>query len=106
MSKEQSLSPELRLTAILSLNSVIATADARRTDLQQQLYDSQQLLNQAKSVEESRVVEPATGMRSTARSNRTALLVGALVGLLIGAIVALAIEPIAARRRLRVASSD
>ncbi len=45
-------------------------------------------------------------MRSTARSNRTALLVGALVGLLIGAVVALAIEPIAARRRLRVASSD
>ena len=106
VSKEQSLSPELRLTAILSLNSVIATADARRTDLQQQLYDSQQLLNQAKSVEESRVVEPATGMRSTARSNRTALLVGGLVGLLIGAVVALAVEPIAARRRLRAASSD
>ena len=103
VSKERSLSPELRLTAVLSLNSVIATADARRTDLQQQLYESQQLLNQARSVEESRIVEPATGVRSTARSNRTALLVGGLIGLLVGAVVALAVEPIAARRRLRAA---
>jgi uncharacterized protein involved in exopolysaccharide biosynthesis len=101
VANEKSLSPELRLTAILSLNSVIATADARRSDLQQQLYDSQQLLNQARSVELSRVVEPAVGVRSTARSNRTALLVGGIVGLLIGAIVALAVEPIAARRRRR-----
>jgi uncharacterized protein involved in exopolysaccharide biosynthesis len=99
VTKDRSLSPELRLLAILNLNSVIATADARRTALQQQLYDSQQLLNQATNVEESRVVEPAVAAKSTARSNRTSLIVGGLIGLLIGAIAALVVEPIVARRR-------
>lgn len=96
---DRSLSPELRLLAILNLNSVIATADARRTALQEQLYNSQQLLNLAKNVEESRVVEPAVAAKSTARSNRTSFIVGALIGLIIGAIAALIVEPLVARRR-------
>jgi uncharacterized protein involved in exopolysaccharide biosynthesis len=99
VSNDKSLSTDTRLLLSLNLNSVITTADARRTALQEQLYDAQQLLNQARNVEESHVVEPATGVKSNARSNRTALLVGGLVGLLIGAIVAVAVEPIAARRR-------
>jgi uncharacterized protein involved in exopolysaccharide biosynthesis len=99
VSNDKSLSTDTRLLLTLNLNSVITTADARRTALQEQLYDAQQLLNQARNVEESHVVEPATGVKSNARSNRTALLVGGLVGLLIGAIVAVAVEPIAARRR-------
>ena len=103
---DKALSLETRLLLSANLNSVITTADARRTDLQQQLYDAQQLLNLAKNVEESRVVEPATGVRSSARSNRTALLVGGIIGRLIGAGVALAVEPIAARRRLRAAAAE
>jgi multidrug efflux pump subunit AcrA (membrane-fusion protein) len=103
---DKSLSLETRLLLSANLNSVITTADARRSDLQQQLNDAQQLLNLAKNVEESRVVEPATGVRSSARSNRTALLVGGIIGLLIGAVVALAVEPIAARRRLRAATPE
>jgi len=102
---DKSLSLETRLLLSANLNSVITTADARRTDLQTQLYDSQQLLNLARNVEESRVVQPATGVRSSARSNRTALLVGGIIGLLIGAIVALAVEPIAARRRQNAAAA-
>jgi hypothetical protein len=100
VTKDSSLSPELRLVAILNLNSVIATADNRRTALQERLYNTQQFLNQARNVEESRVVEPASAGKTNARSNRTSLLVGGLVGLLIGTIAALAVEPIAARRRL------
>jgi uncharacterized protein involved in exopolysaccharide biosynthesis len=99
LTQERGLSPELRVVSILNLNSVIATADARRTALQEQLYDAQQLLIQAQNVEMSRVVEPAAAAKSTARSNRTALLVGGLIGLLIGGVVALAVEPIVARRR-------
>ena len=38
-------------------------------------------------------------MKTTARSSRTSLLVGALIGLLVGAVAALAAEPIVARRR-------
>lgn len=99
LTSDKSLSTETRLLLSLNLNSVITTADARRTALQEQLYDSQQLLNLAQSVESSRVVEPASAAKSTARSNRTALLVGGLIGLLLGAVAALAVEPVVARRR-------
>jgi len=63
------------------------------------LYEARQLLILAQSVESSRVVEPAAGVKTTARSSRSALLVGALIGLLIGAVAALVVEPIVARRR-------
>jgi uncharacterized protein involved in exopolysaccharide biosynthesis len=98
VTKDRSLSPEVRLLAILNLNSVIATADTRRTALQEQLYDAQQLLNQAANVEESRVVEPAVAAKSTARSNRTSMIVGGLIGLLVGVVAALVVEPIVVRR--------
>jgi hypothetical protein len=95
----QSLPPVERLLLSQNLNAVITTADARRTSLQDDLFEARQLLNLAESVESSRVVEPAAASKTTARSSRTSLLVGALIGLLVGAIAALAAEPIAARRR-------
>jgi hypothetical protein len=95
----QSLPLGERLLLTANLNSVITTADARRAAIQDQLFQARQLLNQAENVEASRVVEPAAAAKTSARSSRTSLLVGALVGLLLGAIVALAVEPIVARRR-------
>ncbi|MFO7571615.1 MAG: hypothetical protein R6W48_03340 [Gaiellaceae bacterium] len=95
----QSLPLGERLLLTANLNSVITTADARRAAIQDQLFQARQLLNQAENVEASRVVEPAAAAKTSARSSRTSLLVGALVGLLLGAVVALAVEPIAARRR-------
>lgn len=92
-----------RLLLTANLNSVITTADARRAAIQDQLFQARQLLNQAENVEASRVVERAAAAKTSARSSRTSLLVGALVGLLLGAIVALAVEPIAARRRAAAA---
>jgi len=77
-----------KLLLNLNLNSVITTADARRTALQDDLSEAQQLLNLAENVEKSRVVEPAGASKTTARSSRTSLLVGALIGLIDGAIVA------------------
>ena len=88
-----------KLLLNLNLNSVITTADARRTALQDDLSEAQQLLNLAENVEKSRVVEPAAASKTTARSSRTSLLIGALIGLVIGAIAALVVDPIAARRR-------
>jgi uncharacterized protein involved in exopolysaccharide biosynthesis len=82
-----------------NLNTVITAADARRASLEDSLFTSRQLLNLAESVESSRVVEPAAAVKTTARSSRTSLLVGALLGLLAGAVAALAAEPFAARRR-------
>lgn len=97
--RDQSIPLDTRLLLSANLNSVITTADARRTSLQEALYSAQQLLNLAESVEKSRVVESASAVRTTARSNRTSLIVGALIGLLVGAVAALAAEPFVARRR-------
>lgn len=96
---DQSLPLDQRLLLTANLNSVITTADARRAALQDDLFEARQLLNLAESVESSRVVEPAAASKTTARSSRTSLLIGALIGLLVGAVAALAADPIAARRR-------
>jgi hypothetical protein len=88
-----------KLLLNLNLNSVITTADARRTALQDDLNEAQQFLNLAENVEKSKIVEPAAASKTTARSSRSSLLVGALIGLIIGAIAALVFDPIAARRR-------
>jgi hypothetical protein len=93
------IAPIERLLLSQNLNAVITTADARRVGLQANLFEAGQLLNLAESVESSRVVEPAAAAKTTARSSRTSLLVGALIGLVIGLIAALAAEPILARRR-------
>jgi hypothetical protein len=103
--EDQSIPLDQRLLLSSNLNSVITTADARRTALQDDLFEARQLLNLAESVETSRVVEPARGVKTTARSSRTSLVVGGLIGLLVGAIAAIVAEPFAARRR-RAASSE
>ncbi len=97
--QDQSIPLAERLLVNLNLNSTITTADARRAALQGSLVEANQLLNLAESVESSRVVEEAAAVKTTARSSRTSLLVGALLGLIVGAIVALAAEPFLARRR-------
>jgi hypothetical protein len=96
---DQSLPLAERLLITANLNSVITTADARRAAIQDDLFESRQLLNLAEHVESSRVVEPAVAAKTTARSSRTSLVVGALIGLLLGAVAALVAEPILARRR-------
>jgi hypothetical protein len=99
LNNDPSIPLDQKLLLTLNLNSVITTADARRTALQDDLFEARQLLNLADSVESSRVVEPAAAVKTTARSSRTSLLVGALLGLLVGAVAALAAEPLLARRR-------
>ena len=96
---DASLPLDTRLLLSSNLNAVITTADARRSALQDDVSEATQLLNLAENVEKSRVVEPAAASKTTARSRRTALLVGAVVGLLVGAVAALVAEPFAARRR-------
>jgi hypothetical protein len=105
ITNDASIPLETRLLLSLNLNSVITTADARRAALQDNLYEAQQFLNLAEDVESSRVVEEASAVRTTARSRRTSVLVGALVGLLVGTIAALAAEPFAARRRRTVSAT-
>ena len=103
---DRSIPLDQRLLITASLNSVITTADARRAALQDDLFEASQLLNLAESVESSRVVEPAAASKTTARSSRTSLLVGALIGLLLGAVAALVADPLATRGRGPPAASS
>lgn len=77
---------------------MITTADARRAAIQDDLSEARQLLNLAEKVESSSVVEKAAASKTTARSSRTSLIVGALVGLLVGAIAALVAGSLASKR--------
>jgi uncharacterized protein involved in exopolysaccharide biosynthesis len=97
--EDQSIPLAERLLLSANLNATITTADARRTALQDDLFEAEQLLILAEQVEKSRVVEEAAAVKTTARSSRTSLLVGALLGLLVGVVAALAAEPVLARRR-------
>ena len=106
LAENQSLAPVEKLLLSQNLNAVITTADARRSTLQDDLGDARQLLNLAENVEKSRVVEPAAASKTTARSSRSSLLVGALIGLLLGAVAALVADPLAARRGGSTPSSD
>ena len=105
LNADPSIPLDQKLLLNLNLNSVITTADARRTALQDDLSEAQQLLNLAENVEKSRIVEPAAASKTTARSSRSSLLenaaatAGALIGLILGAIAALVFDPIAGRRR-------
>lgn len=85
----------------LELISQLDNAEARRGQTIDQLSVAQQLLALAEDVERARVVEEATAVKTAARSRRTSVLVGGLLGLLLGTIAALAWEP--AVRRIRPA---
>ena len=98
LNADRSIPLSEKLLLNLNLNSVITTADARRTALQDDLSEAQQLLNLAENVEKSKIVEPAAAGKTTARSRRSSLIVGALIGLIVGAIAALVADPISARR--------
>jgi len=95
---DRTLPLEQRLLVTANLNSVITTADARRAELQTALFESRQLLNLAESVESSRVVERAAASKTSARSRRTSLIVGAFIGGLLGTIAALVAGSLASRR--------
>ena len=62
----------------------------RRGTLSDEMQTDQLLLAQAKTVEQGKIVTFAKATKSTSRSRKSALVVGAALGLLIGALVAIA----------------
>jgi uncharacterized protein involved in exopolysaccharide biosynthesis len=88
------LSPLERLDLISQLDN----AEGRRGQIIDQISVAQQLLALAHDVESARIVEPAAAVKTSARSKRTSVVVGALIGLLLGGIAALLWDP-AARSR-------
>ena len=64
-------------------------AQTRFGTISDNLSLAQQQQTLAKSVELAQIIEPASAARTTARSRRNSILVGALIGIIAGAIVAI-----------------
>jgi uncharacterized protein involved in exopolysaccharide biosynthesis len=87
-----------RLLIVTSLNSTLSALEQRRSTIQEDLLAARQLMTLATEVEQAKIVEPATAVKTTARSARNSALVGALLGLLLGSAAALLAGPFLARR--------
>lgn len=83
----------------LVLVNLLDTSEARLGGLIQAQSLAQQQLALAKNVESPRVVQTAAAVKTTARSRRTSIIVGAIIGLLIGAIAAIVADARAPRPR-------
>ncbi|HEX6680876.1 MAG TPA: hypothetical protein VF063_09545 [Gaiellaceae bacterium] len=73
----------------------IGLAVQEQRQVTEDLSSNQQLLALAQNVERSQLISPARASKTTARSRRNSVLVGALIGLLLGIIAALLWEPAA-----------
>lgn len=69
----------------------------QRSQVVDQLATYQNQLTLAQTVEESKILTPASAVKTTARSRRNSALVGGLIGLLLGIVAALLWEPVAGR---------
>ena len=96
--------------AIDALEAALARRDASTTDrllfqlqltqYRQDRTQTVQLLSLARNVEAPRVLTRASPVKTTARSRRNSIAVGALLGLLLGTAAALAWEPVTRRRHI------
>jgi hypothetical protein len=93
LKRQPSSDPLLQLTLISQLDN----AEQRRADLLRDQSDTQQLLSLAQNVERAQVVARGAAVKTTARSKRNSMLVGALIGLILGVIATLVWEPATAR---------
>jgi len=79
------------LEKLIMVNQLDA-AIARQGTLNDKLAATDQQLTLVKSVEIAQLVSTAASAKTTARSRRNSILVGALIGLIIGAIVAIVVD--------------
>jgi uncharacterized protein involved in exopolysaccharide biosynthesis len=86
----------------LSLLSVLGFAEQRRGELVQQQTETRELLSVAVNVERSQIVTRAAAVKVNARSSKSSLAVGGLIGLIVGIALALLWDPLVQRRRPRV----
>ncbi len=87
------LAPIDRLLVATQLDN----SEQRRGQLLDEQTSKQQQLALANNVESATIVQRAAAVKTTARSRRTSMLVGGLVGLILGAAAAIAWEPFARR---------
>jgi hypothetical protein len=85
----------LSVTDRLILGNLIGLAIQEQRQVISDQTQNQSLLALAQNVEKSYVFSPARATKTTARSRRNSVLVGALIGLVLGLIAALLWEPLA-----------
>lgn len=87
--QQQVSAPGLAPLDKLVLLSALDNAQQRRGQLLELQTTTQQQLALAENVESARIIQPAAASKTTARSRRNSVLVGALIGLILGAVAAL-----------------
>ena len=80
------------------LITLATISEGQRSSASGNLQSDQLLLVQALKVERGSVADPAVAVKTTARSRKNSLIVGAALGLLVGALCAL-LPPRSRRRR-------
>jgi hypothetical protein len=93
--QQQVAAPGLAPLDKLVLLSALDNAQTRRGQLLELQTTSQQQLALAENVESARVIQPAAAAKTTARSRRNSVLVGALIGLILGAVAAIVWDAVA-----------
>lgn len=83
----------------LDLATQLDNAEQRRGQLLDLQTTTQQQLALAENVESAQIIQPAAAVKSTARSRRNSILVGALIGLIAGTIAAIVVDSRAGRAR-------
>jgi hypothetical protein len=86
------------LAKLIMVNQLDA-AIARQGNLNDKLAATDQQLTLVQNVEIAQLIEPAAAVKTTARSRRNSILVGALIGLIAGVIVAIVVDTRSRRAR-------
>jgi hypothetical protein len=86
------------LTKLVVVNQLDA-AIQRQGNINDKLATTDQQLTLAQNVEIAQFISHGSGVKTTARSHRNSILVGALIGLIVGAIVAIVADTRARRTR-------
>ena len=93
-------SQRLDLLAKLIVVNQLDAAIQLQGNLNDNLATTDQQLTLAQNIEIAQVISKAVGVKTTARSRRNSILVGALIGLIGGAIAAIAADTHARRARI------
>jgi len=83
----------------LDVVGLLAVLEQRRGELRTERADTQEALAVAVNVEAAQVLTEARGTKVSARSPRSSIFVGALIGLLAGVLLALLADPLTSRLR-------
>jgi uncharacterized protein involved in exopolysaccharide biosynthesis len=83
----------------LEVVGLLAVLEQRRGELRAERADTQEALAVAENVEAAQVLTEARGTKVSARSPRSSIIVGALIGLLAGILLALLWDPLTSRLR-------